>query len=43
MPPIQNIFVDNPDRFYHRATLNPPLRYRIHGRRGEELYLAFCL
>ena len=43
MPPIQKIFVDNPDRFYHRATLHPTMRYRIHGWHGEELYLAFCL
>jgi hypothetical protein len=43
MSPIRKFFVDNPDTFYHRATLNPTLRYRIHGRRGEELYLAFCL
>ncbi|HIM22846.1 MAG TPA: hypothetical protein EYM30_01460, partial [Verrucomicrobia bacterium] len=43
MSPIRKFFVDNPDTLYHRATLNPALRYRIHGRRGEELYLAFCL
>ena len=43
MSPIRKFFVDNPDTLYHRATLNPTLRYRIHGRRGEELYLAFCL
>ncbi|MDP6796187.1 MAG: hypothetical protein QGG00_12430, partial [Verrucomicrobiota bacterium] len=43
MSPIRKFFVDNPDTLYHRATLNPALRYRIQGRRGEELYLAFCL
>ena len=43
MSPIRKFFVDNPDTLYHRATLNPALRYRIHGQRGEELYLAFCL
>ena len=43
MSPIRKFFVDNPDTLYHRATLNPELRYRINGQRGEELYLAFCL
>ena len=32
MSPIRKFFVDNPDTLYHRATLNPALRYRIHGQ-----------
>ncbi len=43
MSPAQKFYVDNPDTLYHRATLDPRLGYRVRGRRGEELYLAFCV
>ena len=43
MSPARKFYVDNPDTLYHRATLDPRLGYRVRGRRGEELYLAFCV
>ena len=43
MSPARKFYVDNPDTLYHRATLDPRLSYRVRGRRGEELYLAFCV
>ncbi len=43
MSPARKFYVDNPDTLYHRATLDPQLGYRVHGRRGDELYLSFCV
>ncbi|VFM98119.1 MAG: Protein of unknown function (DUF1214) [Candidatus Kentron sp. G] len=43
MSPTRKFYVDNPDTLYHRAALDPRLRYRVHGRRGDELYLGFCV
>ena len=43
MSPARKFYVDNPDTLYHRATLDPCLGYRVRGRRGDELYLAFCV
>ncbi|MBT8419755.1 MAG: DUF1214 domain-containing protein, partial [Gammaproteobacteria bacterium] len=43
MSPTRKFYVDNPDTLYHRTSLNHRLRYRVHGRRGDELYLAFCV
>ena len=43
MSPTRKFYVDNPDTLYHRATLDPRLGYRVHGRCGEELYLSFCV
>ena len=43
MSPERKFYVDNPDTIYHRATLDPRFGYRVRGRRGDELYLSFCL
>nr|VFJ64433.1 MAG: Protein of unknown function (DUF1214) [Candidatus Kentron sp. FW] len=43
MSPTRKFYVDNPDTLYHRTPIDPRLRYRVYGRRGDELYLAFCL
>jgi len=43
MSPARKFYVDNPDTLYHRATLDPRLGYRVRGRRGDELYLSFCV
>nr|VFJ63322.1 MAG: Protein of unknown function (DUF1214) [Candidatus Kentron sp. DK] len=43
MSPTRKFYVDNPDTLYHRASLNPRLGYRVRGRRGDALYLAFCV
>lgn len=41
--PTQKILGDNVDSRYHFAPLRGDLRYRITGRRGNEVYLAFCV
>ena len=43
MSPARKFYLDNPDTLYHRATLDPRLGYRVRGRRGDELYLSFCV
>ena len=41
--PTQKILGDNVDSLYHFAPLRGDRRYRIRGRRGNEIYLAFCV
>ena len=41
--PTQKILGDNVDSLYHFAPLRGDRRYRIRGRRGTEVYLAFCI
>lgn len=41
--PTQKILGDNCDSLYHFAPLRGDRRYRIRGRRGNEVYLAFCV
>jgi hypothetical protein len=41
--PAQKILGDNVDSLYHFAPLRGDRRYRIRGRRGNEVYLAFCV
>ena len=41
--PTQKILGDNVDSLYHFAPLRGNRRYRIRGRRGNEVYLAFCV
>lgn len=41
--PTRKILGDNVDSLYHFAPLRGDRRYRIHGRRGNEVYLAFCV
>jgi len=41
--PTQKILGDNVDSLYHFAPLRGDRRYRIRGRRGNEVYLAFCV
>jgi len=41
--PTRKILGDNVDSLYHFAPLRGDRRYRIHGRRGDEVYLAFCV
>lgn len=43
MSPTRKFFADNPDTLYHRTPLNRRFRYLVNGRRGDELYLAFCV
>lgn len=41
--PTQKILGDNVDSLYHFAPLRGDRRYRIRGRRGNDVYLAFCV
>lgn len=41
--PTQKMLGDNVDSLYHFAALRGDRRYRIRGRRGNEVYLAFCV
>src|SRR6185369_18045585 len=41
--PTRKILGDNVDSLYHFAPLRGDRRYRIRGRRGNEVYLAFCI
>ena len=41
--PTRKILGDNVDSLYHFAPLRGDRRYRIRGRRGNEVYLAFCV
>lgn len=41
--PTRKILGDNVDSLYHFAPLSGDRRYRIRGRRGNEVYLAFCI
>ncbi len=41
--PTQKMLGDNVDSLYHFAPLRGDRRYRIRGRRGNEVYLAFCV
>jgi hypothetical protein len=41
--PTQKILGDNVDSRYHFAALRGDRRYRIRGRRGNDVYLAFCV
>jgi hypothetical protein len=41
--PTRKILGDNVDSIYHFAPLRGDRRYRIRGRRGNEVYLAFCV
>src|SRR5215470_15172138 len=41
--PTRKILGDNVDSLYHFAPLDGTRRYRISGRRGNEVYLAFCI
>ncbi len=43
MSPTRKFYGDCPDTIYHRASLRGGREYRVWGRRGEELYLAFCV
>jgi hypothetical protein len=41
--PTRKMLGDNVDSLYHFAPLRGDRRYRIRGRRGNEVYLAFCV
>jgi hypothetical protein len=41
--PTQKILGDNVDSIYHFAPLSGDRRYRIRGRRGNEVFLSFCV
>jgi len=41
--PTRKILGDNVDSLYHFAPLRGDRAYRIRGRRGDEVYLAFCV
>ena len=41
--PTRKILGDNVDSIYHFAALRGDRAYRIHGRRGNAVYLAFCV
>ena len=41
--PTRKILGDNVDSLYHFAPLRGDRAYRIRGRRGNEVYLAFCV
>jgi hypothetical protein len=43
LSPIRKFLGDNPDVLYEFVPLDGRLRYRVRGRRGSELYLAFCV
>jgi hypothetical protein len=41
--PTRKMLGDNVDSLYHFAPLRGDRRYRIRGRRGNEVYLSFCI
>src|SRR5262249_35835828 len=41
--PTRKILGDNVDSIYHFAPVRGDRRYRIRGRRGNEVYLSFCV
>ncbi len=41
--PTRKILGDNVDSRYFFAPINGARAYRIHGRRGNDVYLAFCI
>jgi hypothetical protein len=41
--PTRKMLGDNVDSIYHFAPLRGDRRYRIRGKRGDEVYLAFCV
>src|SRR5262249_55259775 len=43
LSPIRKFLGDNPDVLYEYVPLDGARRYRVRGRRGGELYLAFCV
>jgi hypothetical protein len=43
LSPIRKFLGDNPDVLYEYVPLDGGLRYRVRGRRGSEIYLAFCV
>jgi len=43
LSPIRKFLGDNPDVLYEYVPLDGARRYRVRGRRGSELYLAFCV
>jgi len=43
LSPIRKFLGDNPDVLYEYVPLDGAHRYRVHGRRGSEIYLAFCV
>ena len=43
LSPIRKFLGDNPDVLYEFVPLDGARRYRVRGRRGGELYLAFCV
>ena len=43
LSPIRKFLGDNPDVLYEYVPLDGGRRYRVRGRRGSELYLAFCV
>ena len=43
LSPIRKFLGDNPDVLYEYVPLDGARRYRVRGRRGSEIYLAFCV
>lgn len=43
MTPTRKFYGDNPDTLYDRVALRPDRSYRVRGRRGNDLYMAFCV
>ncbi len=43
LSPTRKFLGDNPDVVYEYVPLDGRLAYRIRGRRGSEIYLAFCV
>ena len=43
LSPIRKFLGDNPDVLYEYVPLDATRCYRVRGRRGDELYLAFCV
>jgi len=43
LSPTRKFLGDNPDTLYEWVPLDGRLRYRVRGKRGGEIYLAFCV
>ena len=43
LTPTRKFLGDNPDTLYEYVPLDGSLSYRVRGRRGSEIYLAFCV
>ena len=43
LSPTRKFLGDNPDVIYEYVPLDGRLAYRVRGRRGSEIYLAFCV